>query len=178
MAELAIHRPEETEYLPYYGKYIAMVPDGDILAVLSRQLEETLSLLRGIPESEAGHRYGPGKWSIREVVGHMIDCERIFAYRALRFARGDQTPLSGFEENDYVRNATFDEVPLGSLAAELESVRGATLFLFQHLDGEAWKRAGVANGSPVSVRALVYIIAGHELHHRGILRDRYLRPAG
>lgn len=167
-------KPEETEYLPYYSKYVSLVPDGDIVSVMSKQLNETLSLLRSIPESQAGFRYAPDKWSIKELVGHVIDSERIFSYRALRFARNDKTPLPGYEQDDYIRNASFDDYPLDDLASELESVRQSTLFLFKHLDEEAWTRKGVANESEASVRALAYIIAGHELHHRGILRSRYL----
>jgi uncharacterized damage-inducible protein DinB len=176
MKELTINRPEEGEYLPYYGRYISMVSDGNIVTVLSEQLDETLALLRTIPESEGGLRYAPGKWSIRELVGHVIDTERIFAYRALRFARNDETPLAGYEENEYISNASFDDYPLDELAAELKSVRESTIFFFKHLDQAAWQRRGLANESEVSVRALAYIIAGHELHHREILRDRYLQP--
>ncbi|HEX8634788.1 MAG TPA: DinB family protein [Pyrinomonadaceae bacterium] len=174
MTTLTSARPAETEYAPYYGKYVSLVHGDDILAVLSDQLSATLALLRGIPESQAGFRYADGKWSINELVGHMIDAERIFAYRALRFGRNDQTPVPGFEQDDYIRHASFDACSLGDLTAEFESVRRATLFLFRHLDAAAWMRRGIASDSEVSVRALAYIIAGHELHHAGILRDRYL----
>ena len=176
MTQLTIGRPEETEYMSYFGKYVSLVPDGDIVTVLREQLDETLALLGTIPESEAGFRYAQGKWSIRELVGHVIDAERIFVYRALRFARNDQTPLSGFEENHYISNASFDDYTLTELAAEFKSVRESTILFFKHLNEEAWKRRGVANESEASVRALAYIIAGHELHHRRILRDRYLQP--
>ena len=169
-------RPGASEYAPYYGRYISLVPDGDILSLLPVQVDETLTLLRSVPESHAGHRYASGKWSIKEVVGHVIDAERVFAYRALRFARRDQTPLSGFEQDDYVRNGSFDGNLLSDLSAELEQVRRASVLLFRHLDQEAWARSGVASGNEVSVRALAYIIAGHELHHREILRTRYLDP--
>lgn len=171
------NRPEATEYNPYYGKYVSLVADDDILTVLSDQLSVTLALLGSVPESQGNFRYAAGKWSMKELLGHMIDTERIFAYRALRFARNDATPLPGFEQDDYIRNASFDACTLGALAAEFESVRRATLFLFRHLDGEAWTRRGVASESEVSVRALAYIIAGHELHHVGVLRDRYLSAA-
>ena len=177
MTTSTINRPQETEYAPYYGKYVSLVHGDDILTVLSDGLNETLALVGGVPESQSGFRYAEGKWSIRELVGHMIDSERIFAYRALRFARDDKTPLPGFEQDDYIRNASFDACSLGDLAAEFESVRRSTLFLFRHLDAEAWMRVGVASESEVSVRALAYIIAGHELHHAGVLRDRYLAPA-
>lgn len=177
MINEAIGRPDTTEYLSYYGKYISMVPDDDILAVLESQMEDTAGFLGTIPESQASFRYAPDKWSIKELVGHVIDGERVFAYRALRFARNDKTPLPGFEQDDYVRNGAFDNCRLSDLAAELKSVRQATLFLFKHLDEDAWKRRGVANDDEVSVRALAYIIAGHELHHREILRTRYLSSA-
>jgi uncharacterized damage-inducible protein DinB len=178
MGDLTIGRPAETEYAPYYGKYVSLVAGDDVLASLGDGLPVTLALLRSVPEERANLRYAPGKWSIKELLGHMIDTERIFAYRALRFARGDTTPLSGFEQEDYIRNASFDACSLAALVAEFESVRRATLFLFKHLDGEAWMRNGVASESGVSVRALAYIIAGHELHHTGVLRDRYLSAAG
>ena len=174
MTNIAIGKPDETEYLPYYSGYISLVPEGDVLSVLSQQLEETLALLRSIPESQAGFRYAPGKWSIKELVGHIIDSERIFSYRALRFARNDETPLPGYEQDDYIRNASFDAYPLAELADEFESVRRSSLFLFRHLDREAWMRKGIANDSEASVRALVYIIAGHERHHREVLRSKYL----
>ena len=167
-------RPADDEYLPYYGRYIQRVPDGDVLSTLSQQIGETLALLRGLPESVASYRYAPDKWSVNEMVGHVIDSEKIFAYRALRFARADTTPLAGYEQDDYVRNSTFNSYPLAELAAEFEVVRKSTLNFFRHIDEEAWGRRGVANNAEVSVRALAYIIAGHELHHREILRPRYL----
>lgn len=178
MINEAIGRPDTTEYLSYYDKYISMVPDDDILAVLESQMEDTAGFLGTIPESQASFRYAPDKWSIKELVGHVIDGERVFAYRALRFARNDKTPLPGFEQDDYVRNGAFDNCRLSDLAAELKSVRQATLFLFKHLDRDAWARRGVANDSEVSVRAIAHIIAGHELHHRGVLRTRYLSAMG
>ncbi|HKQ53357.1 MAG TPA: DinB family protein [Pyrinomonadaceae bacterium] len=171
---MTTNRPDETEYDPYYDKYIALVPAGDVVAVLGSQIEETLALLRSIPEERGSFRYAPGKWSVKELLGHLIDSERIFSYRALRFARDDQTALPGYEQDDYVRNGSFDAVPLNELAQEFASVRQATVLLFKHLDAEAWTRRGLANESPASVRALAYMIAGHELHHRRILRDKYL----
>lgn len=174
MANLMIGKPDETEYQSYYGKYVSLVPDDDILSVLSAEIESTMALLRSIPESKGGFRYAPDKWSIKELVGHMIDGERVFAYRALRFARNDGTPLPGFEQDDYVREALFDSYSLSDLVAEFESVRRSSIFLFKHLSEEAWTRRGIASESEVSVRALAYIIAGHELHHREILRSRYL----
>lgn len=167
-------RPAKSEYLPYYERYISLVPDGDVVAILSSQIEETLALLHSLPSSVSTYRYAPGKWSVNELVGHVIDSERIFAARALRFARNDPKPLPGFEQDDYIKNATFDSYPLAELASELEAVRQSTLFLYKHMDEQAWTRRGIANDAEVSVRALAYIIAGHELHHRDILSSRYL----
>ena len=167
-------RPSSSEFLPYYERYIALVPEGDVVSTLVSQMSETLALLRSLPASVATYRYAPDKWSVNEVVGHLIDSERNFAFRALRFARNDATPVPGFEQDDYVRNAAFDAYPLADLASELEAVRQSTVFLFRHIDGAAWTRRGIANNAEVSVRALAYIIAGHERHHREVLLARYL----
>ena len=174
MTVATVSRPVEGEFLPYYERYISLVPDGDVPALLEEQMIDTQSMLRGLPPAVATYRYAPGKWSVNELIGHVIDSERIFAARALRFARNDPTPLPGFEQDDYVRNSNFDAYPIVELASEWESVRRATVFLFRHLEEPAWTRRGVANNAEVSVRALAYIIAGHELHHREILRTRYL----
>jgi uncharacterized damage-inducible protein DinB len=167
-------RPAKSEFLPYYERYISLVPEGDVLSTLAGQMGETQTLLRGLPASVATYRYAPEKWSVNQLVGHVIDSERLFTNRALRFARNDATPVPGFEQDDYVRNSTFDVYPLAELADELETVRQSTLFFFKHLDEEAWTRRGIANNAEVSVRALAYIIAGHEIHHREILLARYL----
>jgi hypothetical protein len=167
-------RPAPDEYAPYYGRYIEKVPDGDIVRTLREQREATAAFLRGIADAKAGHRYAPDKWSIREVVGHLGDCERIFAYRALRFARADDTMLPGFDENEFVKHARLDDRPMTSLIAELDAVRGASIALFDGLFPEEWSRAGNANGKTMSVRAFAWTIAGHELHHLGILKERYL----
>jgi uncharacterized damage-inducible protein DinB len=169
-----IPRPDASEYLSYYGKYVALVPDGDLVQTLRTQLDETLALVRGLPEAQGGHRYAPGKWSIREVLGHLIDAERIFAYRALRIARGDTTPLPGFDENMYAETSDADARTLADLADELEHVRLANLALFRSLSDEALARRGTASDAPISARALAWILAGHELHHRALLRERYL----
>jgi len=167
-------RPDPTEYDPYFGKYIGLVPDGDIVATLSSQSESTLALLRTVPEQKAGHAYAPGKWSIKEVAGHVTDTERIFAYRALRIGRNDRTPLAGFEQDDYVANTNFNARTLGSLMEEFAAVRRATVQLFKHFTGEEWQRRGTANDREITSRALAYNIAGHELHHVGVLQSRYL----
>ena len=167
-------RPDKSEYPVYTESYIARVPDGDIVATLGKQLDETLALIKSIPEARGTHRYAEGKWSIKEVLGHVIDGERVFAYRALRFARGDATELAGFEQDDYVKGANFDARTLSDLAGEYETVRRSTISLFASLEANAWSRKGSANNNEVSVRALAFIIAGHERHHVEVLRTRYL----
>ena len=170
-------RPAPSEYAPFYAGYVEQVPDGPILAVLEQQIEETLRLLGPLSDAQALHRYAPGKWSIKEVVGHLIDAERVFAYRALRFARGDATALPGFDQDPYVARAGFDEQPLDALRAALRHVRLGTLDLARSFDEQTLLRRGTASGSPISVRALLYCIAGHERHHAAVLRDRYLPVA-
>ena len=177
MPHPALLLPEASEYAAYYGGYVGLVPEEDVLAALEAQAGETAALLRAVLEARADFRYAPGKWSLKEVVGHVADTERVFAYRALRFARNDPTPLPGFEENDYVRFAGAGAHRLEELAAELEEVRRATLRLFRHLPEEAWTRRGVASGSEMSVRAIARIVVGHERHHLRIVRERYLEGA-
>lgn len=167
-------RPESTEYAPYYAGYVGHVPTGDVVETLSTQQEGSLELLRSIGEEKSLSRYAPGKWSIREVVGHLIDAERIFTYRALRFARADETALASFDENSYIANASFDDRSLASLCDEYEAVRRASVLLFASLNGTEWMRRGIASNNAMSVRALAWVTAGHELHHVGILRTRYL----
>jgi hypothetical protein len=168
-----IPRPGADEHIPYFGKYITLVPGDDAWPALEFQVDETLRLLRPLDERTALHRYEPGKWSVKEVVGHITDVERVFAYRALRFGRGDFTPLPGFDENAWVPVGGFDQRPLIELIDELRTVRASTLALLRGFDAEALARGGAANEAHVSVRALAWIIAGHERHHRQLLRDRY-----
>ena len=175
MSQAAATKPALTEHAPEFSNYVALVGEGDIIQTLERQIENSLSLLRTIPSDKANLRYAPEKWSVRELLGHLIDSERIFSYRALRFARNDQTPLPGYEQNDYVRNADFDNRDLGEMAEEFATVRRATVQLFRPLNETEWMRRGKANENDVSVRALAYIIAGHELHHMEVLRTRYLQ---
>jgi uncharacterized damage-inducible protein DinB len=153
---------------------VKLVPDGPIVETLRSQIAETTGLLRALPEAKGDHRYEPGKWSVKEVVGHLIDGERVFSYRALRFARQDETPLPGFEQDLFVSAASFDRRTLGSLLEEFGAVREATVHLFRHLDEEALSRSGIASENRMSVRALAWVIAGHERHHRGVLQERYL----
>lgn len=166
--------PSPEEYLPYYGRYISLVPSGDIVTILAAQLEETLALLRPLSPTQADHRYAQGKWSLKQTVGHMVDVERIFSYRALAISRGEQQPIPGFEQDDYVKQANFDHRTLVDLLEELEHLRRANLLMFQGLAPQAWLRQGTASGARVSVRALAYILAGHELHHRAIIQTHYL----
>jgi hypothetical protein len=168
-----ISRPANDEYAPYYETYISKVPDQDLLQLLASQIEVTCAMLRNVPESGADASYAPRKWTVKEVVGHMIDTERIMAYRLLRVARGDTTPLPGFEQDDYVKSANFHLRTLGSLIEEFRLARASTLALLRGLDATTLTRRGAADGKPVSARALAYIIAGHERHHVGILQERY-----
>ena len=166
-------RPTKSEYDSYYHRYISLVPDEDVLVSLDQQLSETLILLRSLSEQHGTFRYGPDKWSVKEVLGHLIDTERIMSYRALCIARSDRTPLPGFEQDEYVKAGAFDQRTVGNLGREFEQVRRTTISLFRNLEPNAWERTGIANNVEISVRALAYIIAGHELHHKAILKDRY-----
>jgi uncharacterized damage-inducible protein DinB len=168
-----IARPEPGEYNQYYERYIALIPGSDILGTLEAQRRDTMLLLCGRDESDGDLQYAPGKWTVKEVLGHICDSERIFDYRALRIARGDATPMEGFEQDDYVKNGPFARTPLEELVAEYIAVRRATLTLFRNLDQAAWTRRGVANKNEITVRALAYVIAGHEVHHRRLLAEKY-----
>lgn len=167
-------RPQPAEYAAYYEKYIVLVPGPDAVAALESQRMLMLQLLGARSEREGNFRYAPDKWTVKEVVGHINDTERIFAYRALRIARGDKTPIEGFEQDDYVKNGGFNDRSLAELTDEFDQVRSATLALYQGFTTEAWSRRGVANKNEATVRALAFIIAGHELHHRRILEEKYL----
>jgi hypothetical protein len=169
----SIARPQPGEYAPYYEKYIAMVEGTDLIGTLDGQRRQMLLLLSGRDEAEGDIRYAPGKWSAKELVGHVCDAERVFAYRAMRFSRGDQTPVPGFDENEYARNSPAGRRPLAEIIEDYIAVRRATITLLRNLDEDAWVRRGSANGHEVSVRALGYIIAGHELHHRRMLEEKY-----
>lgn len=171
-------RPQPTEYAPYYETYVSLVPDGDIVDTLAGQLDSTSALIGGISEDLGSFRYAPEKWSVKELLGHVVDSERVFGYRALRFARGDGTPLPGFDQDVFMRHATFDGYTVGELREEYEHVRRGHLSMFRHFGAEAWGRRGVASENEVSVRGLAYIMAGHELHHLRILRSRYLAHGG
>jgi uncharacterized damage-inducible protein DinB len=169
----AAARPEPGEYAPFYETYISKVKGNNILSILEAQRLQMAQLFAAHTERDGNFRYAPDKWTVKEVLGHVTDSERIFAYRALRIARGDQTPLSGFEQDDYVRGGNFGERSLADLAEEFVLVRAANIAFFKSLQKDAWLRRGVANKNEVSVRALAFIVAGHELHHRQILEERY-----
>jgi len=171
----SIGRPEPAEYDPYYGRYISLVDSDDIIATLEKQARDTKALLNPLSSQQADFRYAPGKWSIKEVLGHMNDTERIMSYRAMRVARGDKTPIEGFEQDDYVPTGRFDRRTIRDLLEEFAAIRHATIQLLRHFDAEAGERLGTASQKPVSARALAYIIAGHELHHRRVLQEKYLR---
>jgi uncharacterized damage-inducible protein DinB len=169
-----MNRPEKTEYDAYYEKYVSLVEEPDIVAALENQTGELQNLLAEIAEEKSFHAYAEGKWTIKELVGHMIDGERIFAYRALRIGRADRTPIEGFEQDGYIENANFNERTLTELTEELLLLRRANNLFFKNLSETAWLRIGTASDATVSVRALAYIMVGHIRHHTNILRTRYL----
>jgi hypothetical protein len=166
-------RPEANEYAEYYGKYIAKVPGTDVLSILESQRLQMLQLFAGRSERDGNFRYAPDKWTIKEVLGHVTDAERIFTYRALRIARGDQTPLASFEQDDYVKNGGFAGRTLADLVEEFGAVRSASVALFRSFDDAAWSKRGVASQKEVTARALGFITAGHQIHHRVILEEQY-----
>ncbi len=173
-----LSRPNNTEYAEFYKNYIAKVPEGPVLDLLAKQLGDYRQLLLGVSDEAATAPPAPGKWSIKQVLGHLCDAERVMAYRALRFARGDATELPGFEQDDFVREAQSNSRSVDDLLTELESIRKATIALFGSLPPEAETRAGIANGNPVTVRALAYIAAGHAQHHFEQLKTRSIQRVG
>lgn len=174
MTATALPRPAAGEYAPHYAGYVAAVPDGDLLETLERQLADALALGMSLDEARGDHAYAPGKWTVKEVLAHIIDAERIFAYRALRVARGDQTPLAPFDENAYAPESLAGRRALADLMEEFGHVRRATIALLRPLTAEIGERRGTASGHPVTTRSLAWIIAGHAAHHLRILRERYL----
>lgn len=169
-----LQRPQENEYPEYYVPYVNSVPEGDLLTLLKENLSKITELFENIPEEDTDFRYAPGKWSIREVLGHMTDTERIMSYRLLRIGRGDQTALAGFEENDYVTASQINRLPVKSILDDFVATRKATITLIENMPQGAWANVGNANNTEVTARAVAYIIAGHEIHHRKIINDRYL----
>lgn len=169
-----LKRPVDEDYPQYYRGYVGLVPEGDLALILEEQQKITRDLISSLTDKQTNHRYAPGKWSLKEVFGHMIDTERIMSYRMLRIARGDQTPLAGFNEDFFVDNADFYKRSMANLLEEYMSVRHSTLTLVRGLPKDSWNRKGTANEQITSASALAYIIAGHELHHINIMKDRYL----
>ena len=167
-------RPEKNEYGEWYAGYISQVPEEDILTAITSQADEVEELAASIPEEKGAYTYADGKWTIKEVLGHLNDGERIFAYRALRIARGDQTPLPGFEQDDYIATGRFNERTVSDLVNEFVLLRHSNVKLFENLEDAAWHRIGTASDNPISVRAIAYIMVGHVRHHLNILRSRYL----
>ena len=168
-----MNRPLESEYAPYYGGYIAHVSEHEILPALRSQLDVLDVLLGRVTPERETFRYAEGKWSIREVVGHLIDAERVFGYRSFCIARGERRNLPGFDENEYMLSAPYNQIDLEDLLSELRLVRLSNIAMLRNLDEEAWPRIGTANDAQVSVRALAFIMAGHVRHHMGVLRERY-----
>jgi uncharacterized damage-inducible protein DinB len=167
--------PATYEYAEYYRTYVKLVPEGDILHILNEQMKETVIMLSTLSQEQSEYRYAPGKWSVKEVVGHITDTERIMSYRLLAIARGETVSLPGYDENRYVEAADFDKQSLKDLLDHFACVRQSTIHLIKSLSEEALSRRGIANSSEVTVRALITIMAGHELHHRNILKERYLK---
>jgi uncharacterized damage-inducible protein DinB len=170
-------RPQQGDYALFYENYVSLVPSGDFLEILRDQRRELVGLLSPLSADQAEFRYAPGKWSIKEVLGHITDAERIFAYRLLRIARGDETPLASFEQDGYIKTGNFSARKLEDLLHEFSMVRESTICLVRSLDDAAWLRRGTASQKEVSVLALAFIIAGHECHHRIILENHYLAAA-
>jgi len=177
MSTVTIPRPGADEHVEYYSRYISKVPDGDLIAMLRDQMVETVGLLSGLSDEQGNYAYAPGKWTIKEVIGHIADAERVFQYRALTFARSPGSSLPGFDENAWVPTGDFNRRTVADLLEELQVVRASTVQLARHFDEEMLKQRGSANGNDITVRALLYIIAGHERHHVALFRERYLKKA-
>lgn len=169
-----MNRPEKQEYAEFYKNYVSLVPEIDVVGALENQTADLQNLLAGVSDEKATFRYAEGKWSIKELLGHIIDGERVFSYRALRISRKDETPLAGFEENKFVANSNFKNTALADLVEEFSLLRRSNVLFFKNLTEEAWLNVGTASDAAISVRALAYIMVGHVRHHANILRERYL----
>jgi uncharacterized damage-inducible protein DinB len=169
-----MRRPEPAEYDPYYENYISLVESEDIMPCLRRQTDELVAAIAGLPEEKGTYAYAENKWSIKEILSHLIDAERMFAYRTLRISRGDMTPIEGFEQDGYIENSHANDRSFADLLEEFSLCRKANLILFRNLDAADWQRTGIANQKMISVRALAFIMAGHIRHHLNILQARYL----
>lgn len=174
---MSLERPDPSEHAPYYRLYIDQAPEGDILSLLQEGLDQTLSTLGGLSPDQETYRYAPDKWSIREIVGHLIDTEWTFAYRGLCFARTDPASLPGFDQDLWARASIADRQPLADLLATFAQARQSSLAIFRSFDDAAWLRRGVASEVSFTVRTMPYILAGHEIHHLAVIADRYLGSA-
>ncbi len=166
-------RPADGEFAPFYARYVSLVTEADALDALERQVDGLRRLVASVPKEREGYRYGPDKWSVRQVIGHLVDGERVFGYRAYCISRGEQASLPSFDENAYVAASRYEATPLAELGSELLAVRDTNLVALRRLDAAAWQRLGTASGKPVSVRALAFVMVGHIRHHESILRERY-----
>lgn len=171
---MGLSRPQPGEYAEGYAPYLAAAPEGDPLALLQAQMGEVTALFAGLSETQGAHRYAPGKWSLKDLIQHLSDAERIFAYRCLRIGRGDLTPLPGFEEEAYAAAARADEHPMPDLLADFRAARAASVALFRSLPDAAWNQQGITNGRALTARCIPYICLGHAAHHLGVIRERYL----
>ncbi|GAA3410425.1 DinB family protein [Paenibacillus hodogayensis] len=170
---MSLRRPEKTEFGSYFARYTGLVPEGKLTEVLQGQTERMLALFGSLSEEDGSYRYAPDKWSVKQVLGHITDTERIMGYRMLCIARGDASPLPGFDENRYAEAGEFDRLPLADLLADFRVMRASTLSLIGSLPESGWDRSGTVSGNAMTSRALAYIIAGHALHHLNVLEERY-----
>jgi uncharacterized damage-inducible protein DinB len=168
-----IHKPQPDEFVPYYNTYISKVPDGDVIGFLERSKDSTYQLFNNLTDEQANYAYSEGKWTLKEALGHIIDTERVFAFRAFCYSR-EFVEFPGFDQDIYVANSTFNSRSIQDLAAEFKAVRESNLFFIKALTDDQLNRKGIASGNPATVRAMIYMIAGHELHHVDIVKERYL----
>jgi len=171
---MKINKPQPSEYAPYAAGYVNAVPEGSVLKILEQLKDSSYNFFSGLTDEQADYAYAEGKWTLKQVLGHMIDTERVFAFRALCFSRGEQQHFPGFDQDDYVRNSTFDTRSIQDLAHEFKTVRESSLFLYRSLTEEQSLLKGTASNYPTSVRALVYMTAGHELYHLDLIKERYI----
>ncbi len=171
-------RPDKSEYFEYYETYVSRVPDGDVLEFLEAQLTNMIDTLKGISEEKAGYRYAPGKWSLKEVLGHVVDMEWVFTYRILSFARNQAAPLASVDQDDFVAAANFDSRTFSGMVDEFRHVRTANLLLFADFDDSILDRRGIASGKEFTARSALYTLAGHVEHHIQVVRDKYLAGNG
>ena len=172
MSEHQFKRPQPGDYPPFYARYVDLAPESDVLSALQAQAEVTHTAIMTFSE-RPDHRYAPGKWSVKQVVGHMADTERVFGFRALWFARADPAPLPGFEQDDWMAASDFDALSLPALLAEFQAARASNMMMLAHLSPDAWERRGIANGHPFTVRAYAHGLLGHERAHLQVLAERY-----